>query len=394
MPSALMPNYGSPELEFDHGQGASIYTNDGTRYLDFAMGIAVNSLGHCHPRLVAALTEQASKLWHTSNLYRIGQGERLASKLVANTFADRVFFCNSGTEAVECGFKLIRRVNHCANQPQRKRIIGMTDSFHGRTHAALAAAANPNHSTGFLVGDSGFDQAVFGDLDSLQQLITAETAGVILEPIQGEGGIRVADREYLKAVKRLCDEHKLLLMFDEVQCGVGRTGTLYAYQQLGVTPDILASAKGLGGGFPVGACLATEAVAATMTAGSHGSTFGGNPLAMAVANAVIDELTQPGFLEQVQESSAYFRSGLQQLVQDHPSLLKGVTGLGLMIGLQCKIPAADFIAKLQQHHMLVVKAGGNSIRILPPLNVTRAELDEGLAIITSVLAGWKDIPGE
>ena len=389
MTSALMPNYGTPELEFDHGQGSYLYSSDGTRYLDFAMGIAVNSLGHCHPRLIAALTKQANKLWHTSNLYRISEAERLASTLAAKTFADRVFFCNSGTEAVECGFKLIRRFNHAQDRHQRKRIIGMTNAFHGRTHAALAAAANPSHSAGFLVGDNGFDQAVFGDLESLKALISAETAGVILEPIQGEGGIRVVDRDYLKAVKELCAQHDLLLMFDEVQCGVGRTGTLYAYQQLGVTPDILASAKGLGGGFPIGACLATEVVAATMTAGSHGSTFGGNPLAMAVANAVLAELTTPGFLPQVQQRSAYFRAGLQTLVDQHPALLKGISGLGLMIGLQCEIPAAELITRLQQEAMLVVKAGGNSIRILPPLNVSEEELDEALTIIAKILINWK-----
>ncbi len=388
MTSALMPNYGTPELEFEHGQGSYLYTNDGTRYLDFAMGIAVNSLGHCHPRLVAALTNQANKLWHTSNLYRITEGERLAQTLVEHTFADRVFFCNSGTEAVECGFKLIRRFNHSKDRPSRKRIIGMTDSFHGRTHAALAAAANPNHCAGFLVGDNGFDQALFGDLESLKSKLTAETAGVILEPVQGEGGIRVVDRCYLKAVRELCDEHELILMFDEVQCGVGRTGTLYAYQQLGVTPDILASAKGLGGGFPVGACLATENIAATMTAGTHGSTFGGNPLAMAVANAVMAELTAPGFLTQVKSRSEYFRAGLHDLVARYPRLLKGVSGLGLMIGLLCEIPAPDLITRLQQHGMLVVKAGGNSIRILPPLNVAENELDEALTILTNVLNSW------
>lgn len=388
MTSALMPNYGTPELEFDHGLGSYLYSTDGTRYLDFAMGIAVNSLGHCHPRLVAALTNQANKLWHTSNLYRITEGERLARKLVEHTFADRVFFCNSGTEAVECGFKLIRRFNHSRDRSTRKRIVGMTDSFHGRTHAALAAAANPNHSAGFLVGDNGFDQAIFGDLESLKSKITADTAAVILEPVQGEGGIRVVDRNYLKAVRELCNEFELILMFDEVQCGVGRTGTLYAYQQLGVTPDILASAKGLGGGFPVGACLATESIAATMTAGTHGSTFGGNPLAMAVANAVIEELTAPGFLDQVKSRSAYFRAGLQELVNKHPQLLMGVSGLGLMIGLQCQIPAPELITRLQQHGMLVVKAGGNSIRILPPLNVAEKELDEALTILTNVLTGW------
>lgn len=386
MTTALMPNYGTPELEFDHGLGCSLYTADGERYLDFGMGIAVNSLGHCHPRLVAALSAQATKLWHTSNLYRIGEGERLAAKLVAHTFADRVFFCNSGTEAVEAGFKLIRRYFHSKNQSQRNRIVGLSESFHGRTHAALAAAANPAHSNGFLVSDYGFDRAPFGDIEALRAVITPHTAGIILEPVQGEGGIRVVPADYLAAVKALCVEQGLLLMFDEVQCGVGRTGTLYAYQQLGVEPDILASAKGLGGGFPVGACLATERVAETLTSGSHGSTFGGNPLAMAVGNAVIDELTNPGFLEQVVHSGALLRDGLQHLCDTYPTLLKGVTGLGLMIGLQCHMDAADLIKRLQQAHLLVVKAGGNSVRLLPPLNVSEAEISEALGVIAAVLA--------
>lgn len=388
MTSALMPNYGTPELEFDHGKGCYLYTKDGTRFLDFAMGIAVNSLGHCHPKLIEALICQANKLWHTSNLYRIDQSEQLASKLVAATFADRVFFCNSGTEAVEAGFKLMRRYHESTGQGQRKRIVAMTESFHGRTLAPLAAARNPLHSTGFLVGDMGFDQAVFGDLASLENCLTPETAGIIIEPVQGEGGIRVVNRDYLSKIKEMCNKHNVLLMFDEVQCGVGRTGSLYAYQQLGVQPDILASAKGLGGGFPVGACLATERVGSAMTAGLHGSTFGGNPLAMAVANAVIDELIHPGFLEAVVTSSEYFRRGLSELQTTYPQLLKGVTGLGLMVGLACEIPAGELITRLQQHGMLVVKAGGNSIRLLPPLNVAQSELDEALSIIANVLEQW------
>lgn len=386
MTSALMPNYGTPELEFDHGQGCSLYTAAGERYLDFGMGIAVNSLGHCHPRLVAALTEQAGKLWHTSNLYRITEGERLAARLVESTFADRVFFCNSGTEAVECGFKLIRRYFYAQEQSHRNRIIGLSDAFHGRTHAALAAAANPLHTGGFLVSDYGFDHAPFGDIEALRAVITQNTAGIILEPVQGEGGIRVIDKAYLSAVKALCVEHDILLMFDEVQCGVGRTGSLYAYQQLGVEPDILASAKGLGGGFPVGACLSTERVAAVMTSGTHGSTFGGNPLAMAVGNAVLDELTAPGFLAQVARSGVQLQEGLQKLCVANPQKLKGVTGLGLMIGLRCEMNAAELIARLQKAHMLVVKAGGNSIRLLPPLNVTESEINEALAILAGVLA--------
>ena len=388
MNSALMRNYATPELEFDHGQGCYLFTEHGRRYLDFAMGIAVNSLGHCNPRLIEALTRQANKLWHTSNLYRIGQSELLAHKLVELSFADRVFFCNSGTEAIECGFKLIRRYHHDKHQPQRNRIIGMTGSFHGRSLAALSASANPKHCEGFLVGDGGFDQAVFGDIDSLKKVIGEQTAGIVIEPIQGEGGIQVAQPDYLAAVRQLCDDQDLVLMFDEVQCGVARTGTLYAYQQLGATPDVLASAKGLGGGFPVGACLASETLAAPMIAGTHGSTFGGNPLAMAVANAVIDELSEPGFLQRLTENGEYFTGRLRQLVDAHPTLLQQVTGLGLMIGLQCRIDMAELVARLQQAGLLVVKSGGNSIRIMPPLNVAQSELDEALAIFSKVLTDW------
>lgn len=388
MESALMGNYGTPELEFDYGQGCYLFTYDGDRYLDFVMGIAVNSLGHCHPRLLQALSQQAGKLWHTSNLYRITQSEKLARVLVQHTFADRAFFCNSGTEAIECGFKMIRRFHHLKGDTKRKRIIAMSNSFHGRTLAPLAASANPDHCDGVLLNDNGFDQAEFGDLAAVKALLSEETAGIVIEPVQGEGGIRVAGRSYLQSLRDLCDEQGLLLMFDEVQCGVGRTGSLYAYQQLGVSPDILATAKGLGGGFPVGACLAVESVAAAMSAGSHGSTFGGNPLAMAVANAVIEEITAPQFLQQVKSNAAYLQAGLAALIDEYPRLLEKQTGLGLMIGVSCNIDAGQLIAQLQQQHMLAVKAGGNSIRLLPPLNVTREEIDEALIIMARVLKQW------
>lgn len=386
MSSALMQNYGSRSLQFERGEGSFLYTEDGTRYLDFGMGIAVNSLGHSNPKLISALTEQANKLWHTSNLYQIGPGERLAAKLVANTFADRVFFCNSGTEAIECGFKAARRFFHLKGQSERKRIISLTGAFHGRSLAAVASAANPAHCEGFLYGEGGFDQAEYGNIDSLRSLIGAETAAVIIEPVQGEGGIRVVDPEFLSAVRDLCDTHNILLMFDEVQCGVARTGSLYAHQQLGVTPDILASAKGLGGGFPIGACLATEEVAAALTAGSHGSTFGGNPLATAVGNAVFDEVSKDDFLKHVREMGAHLKSGLQLLIERHPTLLKELGGLGLMLGLFCHTDAAKLISSLQQHKLLVVKAGSNSLRLLPALNVQRPEIDAALEIIAKVLS--------
>jgi acetylornithine/N-succinyldiaminopimelate aminotransferase len=389
MKSALMKNYGNPELEFSHGRGCYLYSVDGEKYLDFAMGVAVNCLGHCHPSLVAALTEQAGKLWHTSNLFRIGQAERLAARLTELTFADRVFFSNSGTEAVEAGFKIMRRFHHDRGQPQRKRIVAVSESFHGRTLAPIAASANPLHMEGFLVGDYGFDQVPFGDLDAMQAAINDTTAGIIIEPIQGEGGIRLVPKAYLQGLRELCDEQGLLLMFDEVQCGLARSGTLYAYQQLGVTPDILASAKGLGGGFPIGACLATEAAASVMVAGSHGSTFGGNPLACSVANAVLDEVTRPGFLEEVKNKAAYLRDRLEKLVASYPDRLKNVTGAGLMIGLGCVINNGELLAALTARKMLCVKSGANSLRLLPPLNVRREELDEALEILESVVSNWQ-----
>jgi len=388
MKSALMNNYGNPELEFDHGKGCFLYTPDGEEYLDFAMGIAVNCLGHCHPALVKALSEQAGKLWHTSNLYRITQSERLAQRLADLTFADRVFFCNSGTEAVEAGFKIMRRYHHDNGRPQRKRIIAVSEAFHGRTLAPVAAAANPLHIEGFLVGDAGFDQVPFGDPDAITAAISDTTAGIVIEPIQGEGGIRLVPQAYLTHLRELCDQHGLLLMFDEVQCGLGRSGTLYSYQQTGVVPDILASAKGLGGGFPMGACLATEAAASVMVAGTHGSTFGGNPLAGAVGNAVLDEVTRPEFLAELNRNADYLHEQLRQLVMDQPDKLEEITGAGLMIGIKCRINSGELIAELTRRKMLTVKAGRNSVRLLPPLNVSRDEIDRALGILRAALEDW------
>jgi acetylornithine/N-succinyldiaminopimelate aminotransferase len=388
MKSALMNNYGNPELEFDHGKGCFLYTPDGEEYLDFAMGIAVNCLGHCHPALVKALSEQAGKLWHTSNLYRITQTEKLARRLVDLTFADRVFFCNSGTEAVEAGFKIMRRYHHDNGRAQRKRIIAVSEAFHGRTLAPIAAAANPLHIEGFLVGDAGFDQVPFGNPDAIAAAINDTTAGIVIEPIQGEGGIRPVPQDYLAHLRELCDQHGLLLMFDEVQCGLGRSGTLYAYQQTGVVPDILASAKGLGGGFPMGACLATEAAASVMVAGTHGSTFGGNPLAGAVGNAVLDEVTRPGFMAELNHNAGFLHEQLRQLVRDHPDKLEEITGAGLMIGIKCRIKNGEFINELTRRRMLTVKAGRNSVRLLPPLNVNRDEIDRALGILRATLEDW------
>lgn len=383
MTSALMANYGHPELQFARGQGVYLYTADGERYVDFTMGIAVNCLGHCHPQLIAALKQQADTLWHTSNLFSIEPTERLAKRLVELTFADRVFFANSGTEAVECGFKMMRRYHYHHGRKQRVRIISLTQSFHGRTLAPVAACLNPVHIEGFLVGDAGFDQVSFGDLDALRAAITDSTAGIILEPVQGEGGIRAVPVDYLQAIRQICDEHGILLMFDEVQSGVGRTGQLFAHQALGVEPDLLASAKGLGGGFPIGACLSKEHVAEVMTAGTHGSTFGGNPLATAVGNAVLDVLTGPGFLDQVNDRAAQMRAGIDALTERFPAVLAGHTGMGLMVGLRCAGSNADLLKAMARHRLLAVKAGGNSVRLLPPLNISAAEVDEGLALLAS-----------
>lgn len=387
--SALMSNYGNPTLEFDRGKGCYVYTPEGEAYLDFTMGIAVNCLGHCHPHLVAALKAQAEKIWHTSNLFRIPQAEKLAKRLVELTFADKVFFSNSGTEAVEAGFKIMRRYHYSRGDKQRVRIIALTQSFHGRTLAPIAASANPLHSEGFLTGDPGFDQVPFGDIAALRAAINDSTAGVILEPVQGEGGIRVIPFDYLQQIRELCDEKGILLMFDEVQSGVGRSGFFYAYQASGVTPDLLASAKGLGGGFPIGACLVTQRVAAPMTAGTHGSTFGGNPLATAAGNAVLDILTGPGFFTGVRERAAYLKSGLAGIIATYPTILSEQTGMGFMIGVKCVVSNAEFSAALTNAHMLVVKAGANTLRLLPPLNVTIAELDEALRIIRNTCANWQ-----
>ena len=383
-----MQNYGSPELEFERGEGCYLFTYDGKRYLDFTMGIAVNSLGHCHPALVSVLQQQAQTLWHTSNLFRIRNAETLAAALCKASFADRVFFSNSGTEAIECAIKLCRRYFHNKGQSSRKRIICLGEAFHGRTLAALAAAGNAAHCEGYLVGDSGFDHAPFGDIHAMRQLVGEETAGILLEPVQGEGGIRVAADDYLLAIKALCKEKGILLLLDEVQCGAGRTGTLYAHEQLGLTPDILATAKGLGGGFPVGACLATEEVASVFQPGTHGSTFGGNPLAMAVANRVLQELTSDTFLDTVRQRGDTLRATLQQLIDRYPEHLDRVDGLGLMLGLYCKSDAAELGRRLQQAGLLVVKAGQNSIRLLPPLNVTESEIEEAANFLDTVLAAW------
>ena len=388
---ALWPNYSPPhELVFTHGLGSELFTAEGDAYLDFLSGIAVTSFGHAHPHLVAALNEQAGKLWHLSNIFRIPAAERLAQRLTEHSFADRVFFANSGTEAIEAGIKAIRGYQVASGNADRYRIIGFSDSFHGRTLAALAAAGNEAHMQNFIPMDYGFDQVEWENLSQLKQAIGANTAGIILEPVQGEGGIRPISAEFMQQVKGLCEEHGLVLMMDEVQCGVGRSGKLFAHQHYSVTPDVMALAKGLGGGFPVGACLTTEAIGKTMVVGTHGSTFGGNPLAMAVGNAVMNLLLEPGQLDEVTAKSDYLMDHLQKLVARFPSVILSIHGLGLMIGIKCAVPCVDMLNKLRSKKLLVGQAGANMIRLLPPLNISDKHLDQALQIIEEALLEFQD----
>lgn len=375
---AVMPTYARTDLVFEHGEGAWLVTDNGRRFLDFTSGIAVNALGHAHPHLVAALQEQAGKFWHCSNLYRIDGQERLAQRLVEASFADTVFFCNSGAEALECAIKTARRYHQAAGRPQKYRVITADNSFHGRTLATIAAGGQAKHLDGFGPAVDAFDHVPFGNLNEARVAVTDETAAILVEPVQGEGGIFVADDEYLKGLRAMADEFGLLLIFDEVQCGMGRTGSLFAYEHAGIAPDIMTLAKALGGGFPVGACLATAEAAEHMVPGTHGSTFGGNPLAMAAANAVLDVLFEDGFLDQVGGASERLVAGLEKLVAQHTAVFEGVRGRGLMIGLKCKVANGDLVAHLLEEDMLTVVAGDNVVRLLPPLNVADAEVDLAL----------------
>ncbi len=387
MREAIMPCYAPPAVLFDKGEGTYLIADNGDRYLDFTSGIAVNCLGHNHPHIVEALKKQADKLWHTSNMFRVGPAERLAERLAKMTFADDMFFANSGAEANECGIKAMRRYHYDNGDKQRTRIIGMTNSFHGRTIATVGASGNASYCEGFIPNDYHFDQAEFGNIESLKSVMNENTAGVILEPIQGEGGITVADKEYLKQVRELCDEHGVLLMFDEVQCGVARSGHLYAYQALGVVPDVLSSAKGIGGGFPLGVCMASEKVGKHMVVGTHGSTFGGNPLATAVGNAVLDVVAEPEFLQLVKDKGDYLQNKLRALAEKHPNVYGKVTGMGLMVGITVKPDNTEMLVTLRdKYHTLVVKAGGNSLRFLPPLTVSEEEIDTMIATLEKVAA--------
>jgi acetylornithine/N-succinyldiaminopimelate aminotransferase len=381
MIAPVLPTYNRSNLAFERGEGAYIYSGDGTRYLDFGAGIAVSSLGHAHPHLVEALTEQAKKLWHTSNLYRIPGQERLARRLVETTFADTVFFANSGGEALECSIKMARRYHWSKGEGRRFRIITFEGAFHGRTLATIAAGGQPKYLEGFGPPMPGFDQVPFNDEDALSKAITGETAAILIEPVQGEGGIRPVPPERLRHLRQLCDRHGLLLMMDEVQCGIGRTGRLFAHEWAGIAPDIMAIAKGIGGGFPLGACLATERAAAAMTVGSHGSTFGGNPLAMAVGNAVLDVILADGFLDRVRSSSLLFAQKLARLKDGHPTIIEEVRGRGLMLGLKSRPKNDDFILACHEQKLLAIAAGDNVVRLLPPLTVTSVEIDEAVELL-------------
>ncbi len=378
MIAPVLPVYSRPDLVFERGEGAWLITEDGKRYLDFTAGVAVNALGHAHPKLVEALTEQAKKVWHISNLFRIAGGERLAKRLVDASFADTVFFTNSGAEAMECAIKMARRHQFAAGRPDKFRMITFEGAFHGRTLATISAGSNEKYLEGFEPRLPGFDRVPFGDLSAVKQAIGPGTGAIIVEPIQGEGGVRVPARGFLRGLRELCDEHGLLLIFDEVQTGVGRVGKLFAYEWAGVEPDIMAIAKGIGGGFPVGACLATEAAAKGMSTGAHGSTFGGNPLAMAVANAVLDVVLEPGFLERVAKTGLLFRQRLAEIRDRHPALIAEVRGEGLLLGIRVLVPSADFVTACREEKLLTVAAGDNVVRLVPPLIVGDAEVGEAM----------------
>ena len=374
---AVMATYARHDLVFERGEGAWLITSAGDRYLDFGSGIAVNVLGHAHPRLVAALTEQAEKLWHTSNLYRVAGQERLAERLAAATFADRAFFCNSGAEACEAAIKAARRYHYVSGHPERWRIITFEGAFHGRTLATISASGNAKHLEGFGPPTEGFDHVPFADIAAVEQAIGPETGAIMIEPVQGEGGINVAPAEFLRGLRELCDRQGLLLILDEVQSGMGRTGKLFAHEWAGVTPDLMAIAKGIGGGFPLGVLLATVEAARGLTAGTHGSTFGGNPLATAVGNTVLDAVLEAGFLEAVQGKALRLKQILAGIADQHAGFVEEVRGQGLIMGLKLRnVQVADLVKASVNENLLVVGAADNVVRLLPPLNIKDEEIAE------------------
>ena len=378
VPSHLLPVFARVDLGFERGEGAWLISTTGERYLDFTSGVAVNALGHCHPHLVAALQEQATKLWHMSNLFRSPDGDRLAARLCEQSFADFVFFCNSGAEAMECAIKIARRYHAAKGHPERYRLVTFEGAFHGRTLGTLAATGSAKYLEGFGPPLDGFDQVPHGDLEAVKKAIGPHTAGILIEPVQGEGGVRSAPNAFFRALRQLCDDKGLLLIFDEVQTGMGRTGDLFAYQRLGVTPDIMPLAKALGGGFPIGACLATAEAASGMTPGSHGSTFGGNPLAIAAANAVLDVMLKPGFFDHVQKMSLLLKQKLASVVDRYPGVVSEVRGEGLLVGVKAVVPSGDLVNALRDQKLLTVGAGDNVVRLLAPLIVTETEIEDSV----------------
>ena len=382
----VMATYDRFDVAFERGEGAYLHSTDGRRFLDFGAGIAVSVLGHCHPHLVNALYAQAGRVWHCSNLYRIPDQERLAQRLVDASFADAAFFCNSGAEAVECGLKLVRKYQDMAGAPDRYRVITCTGAFHGRTLATIAAGGSEKHLAGFEPEVDGFDHAPFGDVEAVRAAVGPRTAAILVEPIQGEGGIHPASADFLRGLREIADTRGLLLFFDEVQCGLGRTGRLFAHEWAGITPDLMAIAKGLGGGFPVGACLARERVAAAFAPGSHGSTFGGNPLAMAVGNAVLDIVLNEPFLARVREIGAGLQRRLTVLAARFPGVIAEVRGRGLMLGLKCVVGNRALAGELFDRGLLSVSAGDNVVRLLPPLIIGEPEVEEACRIIEDACA--------
>jgi acetylornithine/N-succinyldiaminopimelate aminotransferase len=379
--SHLLPTFARVDLAFERGEGAWLTTTTGERYLDFTSGVAVNALGHAHPRVAAAVAEQAHKLIHVSNLFRIPEGERLAERLCGASFADYVFFANSGAEAMECAIKTARKFHAVNGAPERVRIVTFEGAFHGRTLATLAAGGQKKYLDGFGPVVEGFDQVPFGDLAAVKRTVGPTTAAILVEPIQGEGGVRVASNQFLRELRELADAKGLLLIFDEVQTGMGRTGDLFAYQHTGVTPDIMALAKALGGGFPTGACLTTAEAGKGMTAGTHGSTFGGNPLAMAAANAVLDVMLAPGFFERLRQTALLLKQRLAEMKDRHPGVIAEIRGEGLLIGMRAVVPNGEFVDALRAEKLLTVAAGDNVVRLLPPLIVEEAEIAEAIGRI-------------
>ena len=387
---AVMPTYGRWDVVVERGEGCYLYATDGRKFLDFTSGIAVTSLGHCHPHLIEAVTAQAQKLWHSSNLFQIPGQQRLAERLTANSFADTVFFNNSGAEAVELSIKVARKYQSETGHPERYRVIGCHGSFHGRSFATLAAAGAEGYLKGFGPVMDGFDHVAFNNLNEMRAAVTDQTAAILVEPVQGEGGVRAPSADYLKGLRAICDEYGLVLVYDEVQCGMGRTGKLFAHEWAGVAPDVMAVAKALGNGFPIGACLATEKAAVGMVAGSHGSTFGGNPMAVACGNAVLDVMLEPGFFERTQRMARLLQSKLEALIGACPKLFAQLRGSGHLLGIRCQpaLTAGDFVAKLRAEGLLCLTAGDNVLRILPPLVAGEREIEEGLGIMHKVAKEW------